>query len=154
MSDIKLKIKLSAYTKGVLPTKVSDLTNDINLISEAPKDGAVYARKNNEWVDLGIELDKVRVIADEDSGIIVEQPEFDTFKIKLNEWKGHAKDLPEQLDPGCTYYVIDAEPEIIVNSGTAYTDENDEEEVVSVSGGNANTTHFDNEFTPLNAKGE
>ena len=45
MTDIKLKVKLSAYTKGVIPTKLSQLENDENYITEVPKDEFAYARK-------------------------------------------------------------------------------------------------------------
>ena len=43
--DIKIKAKLKAYTKGVLPTKLSDLENDEHFIQEAPLDGSIYGRK-------------------------------------------------------------------------------------------------------------
>ena len=33
MSDIKVKLKVAAYEKGLLPTKVSQLENDSNYIT-------------------------------------------------------------------------------------------------------------------------
>lgn len=41
MSDIKLNVKLSAYSKGVIPD-VSE------YIKEAPEDGKLYARKDKQ----------------------------------------------------------------------------------------------------------
>lgn len=152
MTNIKLKCKLSAYTKGIIPTRTSELINDTEFISEAPHDGKLYGKKGGNWVVIDDELDKVRIITDHNAGISLEQVELDTYKIGVRKWEGYEKDLPENLDPNCTYYVIDNVPDII-NSGTAYSDEN-EEEFIEVSGGNARTTHFDNEFVPLNAKGE
>ena len=43
MTEIKLKTKLSAYAKGVIPTKVSQLEQDIDYTTEAPKDDKIYA---------------------------------------------------------------------------------------------------------------
>ena len=41
MSDIKLNVKLSAYSKGVMP-------NVSNYLTEAPEDGKLYARKDRQ----------------------------------------------------------------------------------------------------------
>ena len=78
MTDIKLKIKLSAYTKGILPD-----TSD--FVIDTPQDDKVYGRKNRQWVDLTHELDKTRLMTDENSGIKLEQPEIDTYKISLKQ---------------------------------------------------------------------
>ena len=57
MTEIKLKTKLSAYSKGVIPTKVSQLENDKDYTSEAPKDDKIYARKNGEWNNISTPQD-------------------------------------------------------------------------------------------------
>ena len=44
--DIKLKAKLSAYSKAKLPTKLSDLEQDIDYVTEAPIDTKFYIRKD------------------------------------------------------------------------------------------------------------
>jgi hypothetical protein len=42
MADtINLKVKLSAYTKGIIP-------DYSNFVTEAPNDGKIYARKDKE----------------------------------------------------------------------------------------------------------
>lgn len=57
MTEIKLRTKLSAYAKGVIPTKVSQLEQDIDYTTEAPKDDKIYARKNGEWESISTEQD-------------------------------------------------------------------------------------------------
>ena len=48
MDNIKLKVKLSAYAKGTIPIKVSDLDNDLDFIPDAPNDGNSYLRRDKE----------------------------------------------------------------------------------------------------------
>ena len=44
----------SGGTKGFfnLPTKVSDLTNDLGFITDAPSDNKLYGRKNASWQEI------------------------------------------------------------------------------------------------------
>ena len=46
--DIKIKAKLRAYTRGLLPTKISDLENDLDFIPDAPEDGSIYGRQDKD----------------------------------------------------------------------------------------------------------
>lgn len=159
MTNIKLKCKLSAYTKGIIPTRTSELINDAEFINEAPDDGKLYGKKSGNWVVIDDEIDKVRIITDHNAGISLEQVELDTYKIGVRKWEGYEQDLPENLDPNCTYYVIDNKPQTFITAGTAFSDENEESFVVISGGGEngvggAKITKFDYEIKPLNAWGE
>ena len=48
MSNIKLNVKVRAYSKGIVPTKISELDNDLDFIADAPSDGKLYARLDKE----------------------------------------------------------------------------------------------------------
>ena len=62
MSDIKLNVKLSAYSKGVIP-------NVSNYLTEAPEDGKLYARKDKQWESIDIsEIESSSLIITKDGG--------------------------------------------------------------------------------------
>lgn len=146
---INLKVKLSAYTRGILPTKLSQLENDI----DAPKDGRLYGRRDAQWVDIDDVLENNIVLVDEGSGL--DRIEIDKSRIKLNvrKWEGHIKNLPSTIEKDKVYYAYEDMPDIIITGGTAYSDENEEYGYI-FSGGNSKTAKFDITFKPMNAKGE
>ena len=147
--NIKIKVKLSAYTKGALP----DISN---LIPDTPKDGRVYGRKNNQWVDINDELDKTDIITDLQSGIELELVGPNTYRIAQKRWEGYEDELPEKLEDGTTYYIIEnkgQKADVFVQSGTSYSEDNGEIKQV-LTGGNASTTEFDYVMLPMNARGE
>lgn len=75
---INLKVKLSAYTRGILPTKLSQLENDI----DAPINGKLYGRRDGNWVDIDDVLENNIVLVDEGSGL--DRVEIDKSRIKLS----------------------------------------------------------------------
>ena len=156
---IKLKAFLSAYTKGVLPTKVSQLENDLNYVtdveSQDPKQ--YFIRQKDTWVDITEALDIIRL--SENSGLIVETIDnkvflsIDQMVIDKNEF-----DTLDILDTNKTYYVYSTDVTQVLNGGTAYSDgENDivdeTEYGIYYSGGNANTNTVDIIFEATNSRG-
>lgn len=96
MSDnnIKIKVKLTAYTKGIIP----DISN---LVVEAPADDKLYARKNKEWESFEIPT----ISTPEDSNILLTKDGAD-YNIKTKEFTGRESDITEWKD-GYTYYIIE-----------------------------------------------
>ena len=87
MTEIKLKTKLSAYAKGVIPTKVSQLEQDIDYTTEAPKDDKIYARKNGEWENISTEQDgKLYVRKDDEWNSISTPQDNDSYVRKNDDW--------------------------------------------------------------------
>ena len=146
---INLKVKLSAYTRGILPTKLSQLENDI----DAPKDGRLYGRRDGQWLDIDDVLENNIVLIDEGSGL--DRIEIDKSRIKLNvrKWEGKKENLPAKLENDKVYYVYENRPDIFIIGGTSYSDEN-EEYMQIISGGTCNTTNFEMICYPMNSKGE
>ena len=73
MTEIKLKTKLSAYAKGVISTKVSQLEQDIDYTTEAPKDDKMYARKNGEWENISTEQDNKAYVRENDNWVELDE---------------------------------------------------------------------------------
>lgn len=147
---INLKVKLSAYTRGILPTKLSQLENDI----DAPKDGRLYGRRDGAWLDIDDVLENNIVLIDEGSGL--DRIQIDKSRIKLNirKWEGKLKDLPSELENDKIYYVYEeTKPDLFLLGGTAYTDE-DEDYGYEISGGKSNSISFNIICNPMNSKGE
>ena len=83
MSDIKLNVKLSAYSKGVIP-------NISNYLTEAPEDGKLYARKDKQWESINIsELETA-----EDSNIIITK-DGAKYNIQTKEYFGPESGITE-----------------------------------------------------------
>ena len=148
--DIKLKVKLCAYTKGILPD---------NLIGEVNKEpeGHIYARKYGEWVDLGTtDIGQVIKLA-ENSGLNL-IPTENPKEYELSIRQEILDNLPAILEDDTTYYIIENIPDLYINGGTVYSDGSNEfsEEVEYgqiISGGYASTTNFDLILLAINSKG-
>lgn len=69
MSDIKLNIKLSAYSKGVIP----DVSK---FIEDAPMDGNTYGRVDGKWYLLDIPTQADSISTTENSGINIDRNEY------------------------------------------------------------------------------
>lgn len=96
MSDIKLNIRLSAYSKGVIP-------NVSNYLTEAPEDGNLYARKDKQWESIEIpELETA-----EDSNIIVTK-DGAKYNIQTKEYFGPESGVTEWKE-GWTYFITEDE---------------------------------------------
>ena len=174
MDNIKLKVKLSAYTKGAIPHKVSELINDEHFIPEAPNDGQIYARQNNEWRNIKDAQERQEVITHEKSGIIINEVDLNTIDISLDKWEGNFSDLPDILNEGTIYFVAEDRVDLILIGGTAYSDgwyddefddetdkdfikdsyEPSEYDDIIFYGGTASTAQFELELIPVNCKGE
>lgn len=79
MSDeirtIKLKVKLRAYTRGVIP----DVSK---FIEDAPQDGILYGRRDGQWLNIDDVLENNIVLVDPGSGL--DKVEIDKSRIKLS----------------------------------------------------------------------
>lgn len=96
MADIKLKVKLAAYSKGVIP----DVSK---YIEEAPEDGNLYARKDKQWESIEIpELETA-----EDSNIIITK-DGAKYNIQTKEYFGPESGITEWKE-GWTYFITEDE---------------------------------------------
>lgn len=72
---IKLKVKLRAYTRGVIP----DVSK---FIEDAPQDGILYGRRDGQWLNIDDVLENNIVLVDPGSGL--DKVEIDKSRIKLS----------------------------------------------------------------------
>lgn len=142
MSDIKLNIKLSAYSKGVIP----DVSN---YLTEAPEDGKLYGRKDKQWEVIPNQL--TNILTDENSGIKIDYNEDNTINISAKQFTGKEDEIAE-FQNDYTYYIVENTPDLYINGGTAYSDEENEFED-TVKGGNASTSSFELNTLPIDSKG-
>lgn len=164
MENIKLRAKLSVYSKSVLPTKLSDLERDIDFITE-PEDngeGDIWVRKYGEWVKAEGYIGK-NIGLDENSGLnlIRKDPEY-LLSIRQKIIKDSDITDDFNYEDDTTYYIIDTKPEVFINGGTAFTDGGYdsilEEDLPSeynciLSGGSSNQKDFDLILLPIDSKG-
>lgn len=163
--DIKLTAKLSAYTKGIIPKKLSDLDQDIDYIKEAPDDGKIYGRQDKAWVEVNPKGSGDNIDLISNSGLISRR-DGDIVYLGLDQkiLSKSEYDKLQSLDENTTYYIIDpAKPDLFLNGGTAFSngfiDDILEEEIESqfkyeISGGDSQSKVFDLQILPLDALGE
>ena len=158
MTDIKLKVKLSAYTKGVVPTKLSQLENDENYITEAPKDEFAYARKDGKWLKLdSVEFgDNVGLL--DKSGLLLKK-EGNKAWLGIDQKILNQEDFDQltSLNENTTYYTYERTPDLYVNGGTAFSDGSNEfvdinQYGLEINGGKA-ISNYELKLLPINAKG-
>lgn len=157
--DIKIKAKLQAYTKGILPTKLSQLENDVDFIEDAQgsidKDGKYYVRHDGQWVDITPpEPSTSDIILADNSGLNLEK---DGEYRKLSIRQVTSDEYPSTIEEDTTYYIVENTPDVYINGGTAFSDGNNDyvdssEYQFNINGGNANA-QFDLDLLPINAKG-
>lgn len=94
METIKLRARLSAYSKGLIP-------NMEGYIKDAPEDSKLYARKNKQWESFEIPT----ITTPENSNIIITK-EGSEYNISTKEFTGKESDVQEWKE-GWTYYIID-----------------------------------------------
>lgn len=164
MENIKLRAKLSVYSKNVLPTKLSDLDQDLDYITEPPvdEDDSAWARKNGEWVKVE-EYAGSNIHLDEDSGLNLVRKETESLiSIRQKILKDSEITDDFEYEDDTTYYIVDTTPQIFINGGTAfsdgYTDEILEEEIPAeynciLSGGLSNQKEYDLILLPIDSKG-
>ena len=104
--DIKIKAKLKAYTKGILPTKVSELENDLHFIEDVNGDG-VYVRAEGQWIRADQALEKTIIELVDDSGLDLIDPPLgsNVYQLGIRKWEGTQLELPNTLENDKTYYV-------------------------------------------------
>lgn len=148
MADtINLKVKLSAYTKGIIP-------DYSNFVTEAPNDGKIYARKDKEWVDIKDEYQGYKVVVGENSGLDIKHIDNATDELSIRQWVGLESELPSILESDKTYYTIDNTlPNYYLLGGTAYSEEEESFEQI-MQGGTAITRNFDITLQAMNSRGE
>ena len=150
MTNIKLKVKLGAYTKGTIP-KLPD-----NLVKDVPNDGKEYVRKYGEWVELS-SLDLGQIIRlPEDSGLNLIEKIIDGKSIyELSIRQKVIKETEfRDAENDTTYYLVNEKPELFINGGTAYNSDEDMGDIIGqiVSGGSSIST-FTLGLLPINSKG-
>ena len=142
--DIKLKVKLSAYSNLSLP----------NYLTDAPSDDKLYGRRDGEWVEID-SIQGTSIVVDDTSGLSLEDIDEHKKLLKIKQYIGIE---PETYEDDTTYYIIDLTPNLFINGGTAFSDGYEELSIDSqyidyIDGGKANTADYDLELLPLNAKG-
>lgn len=148
--DIKLKVKLCAYTKGILPN---------NLIGDVDKEpeGHIYARSYGKWVDLGTtDIGQIIKLANNSGLNLI--PTENPKEYKLSIRQEILDNLPTIFEDDTTYYIIENIPDLYINGGTAYSDGNNDFSNLSqygqiINGGNAFTNNFDLILLAINSKG-
>lgn len=120
--NIKIRVRLAAYTRGILPTKISQLEQDIDYVTEAPKDDGVYGRYNGEWTEV---ISGNQVLIDPGSGLDKEELNKQQIKLSIRQWVGDKEqynNLPD-TENDKTYYVYNArEIKFYLDGGNAFTD--------------------------------
>ena len=156
--DIKIKARLKAYTKGILPTKVSDLENDLHFIEDVNGDG-VYVRAEGQWIRADQALDKTIIELVDNSGLDLIEPPLGSniYQLGIRKWEGTELELPNTLEDDKIYYVEDLTANNYINGGTAWSDGNNEyvsrsEFNNEIIGGNARSI-ANIILRPLNSKG-
>lgn len=171
---IRLTAKLSAYTKGLIPTKVSQLENDKNYVTDLNEEQSnnlyyVRVREPNstegKWIQInsdsfGDEIDHL-----DNSGLIIKK-EGNIARLKIDQYilSQEEFDRLSSLDGNATYYIYERTPDLYVNGGTAFSDGgNDYVDLsqygIEMKGGKADsdkinsTMKFELELLPINAKG-
>lgn len=122
MDNIKIKATLKAYTRGLLPTKVSELENDLHFVVDVDKPG-LYVRKQGEWVNVDDSLIRTQIFTPENSGLDLEQVGYD-YNIKIKKYDIKQSELPSELEEDTTYYVLDQTANLYINGGTAFSSDN------------------------------
>lgn len=156
MTNLQLKVTLSAYTKGVIPDTSQFLT-------DAPDDGNIYGRQNNEWVEIN-QVAGDNLILSDNSGLILNR-EGNTVELSIDNQfltEDEFKNL-SQVDPNAIYYIKEDPIQLFINGDTAFTDgyfdQILQEQIPSayneiINGGSASTINFDLIMIPLNSLGE
>lgn len=140
MCNIKLNVKLKAYSKGVIP-------NVNNFIEDAPEDDILYGRRNREWVKI---YDPIDIKTLDNSGIELEKID-NIYNIKVKQETNTLNNINEYKED-YTYYIIDNTPDLYINGGTAYSDE----EIsfgYNINSGDSLTTQYELNLLPINSKG-
>ena len=107
MDNIKIKVKLKAYTKGLIPTKVSQLENDEHYVKDLePNQTGFYVRRPGEWVNVEDSLIRTQLSTPENSGLNV-IPDGYNYILSVRKEDIKQTELPSQLQPDTTYYVLD-----------------------------------------------
>ena len=151
--DIKIKAKLNAYTKGIIPD-VSEFIKDVK------DDGNVYVRKYGEWVEANNALKNEIIRVAENSGLNLVYDATDnsyTLSIRKEELTQTEFEELTQLESDTTYYVEEQTANVFDDGGTAFSDGNNEfvyhsEFTSEVNGGNADSI-ANIIMNPLNSKG-
>lgn len=144
--DIKLKVKLSAYSK--LP--ILDYVADVPFSEE----DIVYGRVNGAWIPLeGIGTSDI-VLA-ENSGLELTPIDKHHRELKIKQYIGTE---PEAFEEDTTYYIIENNPDFYANGGTAFSDGYEDFGITNeydknINGGKAGTITISLTLLPINAKG-
>lgn len=159
MEPIRIRAKLSAYTKGGIPTKLSQLENDI----DAPKDGNIYARQDGHWVSLGNSDFGDDISLPENSGLNLTK-EGNKAQLSIRQKVLIDSEIPSDYvyEDDTTYYILETTPNLYINGGTAFSDKHEDyilkEEIQSeykenIFGGKNTGNTFSINLQPLNSKG-
>lgn len=137
--DIKIRTKLRAYTKGIIPDTSKFLT-------DAPEDGNIYGRQDGQWLNITESTMPISIELEENSGLNLSYADH-IYTLGIRKEDINQNQLPSTLADDTVYYVRDLTPNYYVSGGTAYSSGNNEyvlisEFIDSLSGGQAglNTT--------------
>lgn len=151
--DIKIKAKLKAYTKGIIP----DVSK---FVEEAPVNGKLYARRDAKWEDISEALLDTAIELEDNSGLHYSyDAHTHTYTLGVNK-----EDLTQTqfegidvLAPDTVYYVEDQTANTFVDGGTAYSNGGNEfvefSEFTNEVNGGESSSIANIEMHPLNSKG-
>ena len=154
--DIKIKAKLKAYAKGNLPTKVSDLENDLDFISDVQDAEHLYVRKKGEWVNADDSLKQTTISTLSGLGIEHSDHHYDLW-VKQEDLTQTEFENISVLEADTTYYIMDQTANTFDDGGTAFSNGDNEfvdlpEYAKQIDGGNASSV-ANIIMNPLDSKG-
>jgi len=130
MEPIRIRAKLSAYTKGLIPTKVSQLDNDENFVKdldESQSNNLYYVRvrepnsTEGKWVQINSDSfgDEIKLL--EKSGLILDK-EGNVAKLKIDQYILSQEEFNRlsKLDDNATYYVYENTPDLYINGNSFF----------------------------------
>lgn len=156
MEPIRIRAKLSAYTKGGIP----DVSK---FIEDAPNDEYIYARKKGQWVNLDIKEIGDRIEISDNSGLNLHR-DANEVTLSIRQDTLIDSEIPSDYvyEDDTTYYILETTPNLYINGGTAFSDKHEDyilkEEIQSeykenVFGGKNTGNIFSINLQPLNSKG-
>lgn len=150
-TDIQIKVKLRAYTKGIIPD-VSE------FIKDAPLDGNTYGRQDGKWINIKDAFSQKDIELAENSGLNLDYDSSNyQYTLGIRKYEINESELPNILEADTTYYVVSNHPNLFIHGGTAFSSGNNEYVIESqvtriINGGNSESAG-DQIFYPINSEG-
>lgn len=150
-TDIQIKVKLRAYTKGIIPD-VSE------FIKDAPLDGNTYGRQDGKWINIKDAFSQKDIELAENSGLNLDYDSSNyQYTLGIRKYEINESELPNVLEADTTYYVVSDHPNIFIHGGTAFSNGNNEyvslPQFTSTLYGGTSSDNPERKFYPINSEG-